>query len=68
MDIRHSNITIWSVSSLFLSHRISFYLHLSFCMKLHDCGLGCLAMNFSTCVLCHTIVKMNRCHCKMDCN
>lgn len=46
MDIRYPNITIWSVSSLFFIGPI-FICSLSFYMKLHYCGLGCLVMNFS---------------------
>uniref|UniRef100_A0A2K5KTB3 Profilin n=1 Tax=Cercocebus atys TaxID=9531 RepID=A0A2K5KTB3_CERAT len=39
------HITIWSVSSLFFIGPI-FICSLSFYMKLHYCGLGCLVMNF----------------------
>lgn len=68
MDIRYPNITIWSVSSLFFIGPI-FICSLSFYMKLHYCGLGCLVMNFFfICILCHTIVKMNCCYCEMDFN
>uniref|UniRef100_A0A4X1SZR4 Profilin n=1 Tax=Sus scrofa TaxID=9823 RepID=A0A4X1SZR4_PIG len=42
---RYPNITIWSVSSLFFIGPI-FICSLSFYMKLHYCGLGCLVMNF----------------------
>ncbi|XP_057402004.1 profilin-2 isoform X3 [Balaenoptera ricei] len=45
MDIWYPNITIWSVSSLFFIGPI-FICSLSFYMKLHYCGLGCLVMNF----------------------
>uniref|UniRef100_A0A3Q2H8C4 Profilin n=1 Tax=Equus caballus TaxID=9796 RepID=A0A3Q2H8C4_HORSE len=42
---RYPNITIWSVSSLFFIGPI-FICSLSFYMKLHYCGLGCLVMSF----------------------
>uniref|UniRef100_A0A2K6JXT0 Profilin n=1 Tax=Rhinopithecus bieti TaxID=61621 RepID=A0A2K6JXT0_RHIBE len=42
---RYPNITIWSVSSLFFIGPL-FICSLSFCMRLHYCGLGCLVMNF----------------------
>lgn len=51
MDIRYPNITIWSVSSLFFIGPI-FICSLSFYMKLHYCGLGCLVMNFFSYVFC----------------
>lgn len=45
MDVRYPNITVWSVSSLFFIGP-TFICSLSFYMKLHYCGLGCLVMNF----------------------
>lgn len=66
MDIRCPNITIWSVSSLFLIGPI-FICSLSFYIKLHYCGLDCLVMNFFKCTLCHPIVNMSRCWCEADC-
>lgn len=67
MDIRYPNITIWSVSNLFFIGPI-FICSLSFYMKLHYCGLGCLVIFFSICIRCHTIVEMNCCYCEMDFN
>ncbi|KAB0363386.1 hypothetical protein FD755_014065 [Muntiacus reevesi] len=44
-DSGYPNITVWSVSGFFFIGP-TFICSLSFYMKLHYCGLGCLVMNF----------------------